>query len=256
MAVDRVKTGIKGFDELVGGGFLRNTNILVSGGPGTGKTVFALQAAYNLAKRGDVVYYLSFEQNLREILLEAAGLGWDFQPLITAKKFVFRNIPTAAVDVDLSAVISKDVKQFKPSVVVVDSVTKLSIIADSLRIAMDPTDFEKLLGGKNELSTTRYTSGTQLQKFVYLLLERFKKYGTTNLIITDVPTNDGQTVEGSAEFAADTVIALYNLRIGQRKARTLEVLKMRRSEASNAIASLEILPNKGIVVKKEEQVYK
>lgn len=46
----RVKTGIPGFDELVAGGLPKESNILLTGIPGTGKTIFALQYLYNGAK--------------------------------------------------------------------------------------------------------------------------------------------------------------------------------------------------------------
>ena len=43
----RVPTGIPGLDELIQGGFLEGATILVSGGAGTGKTIFATQYIYN-----------------------------------------------------------------------------------------------------------------------------------------------------------------------------------------------------------------
>jgi len=39
----RVKSGIKGLDKLVGGGFPEKSVVLISGGPGTGKTTLGLQ---------------------------------------------------------------------------------------------------------------------------------------------------------------------------------------------------------------------
>lgn len=247
----RIPTGIKGFDVLIGGGFIPNTNVLVSGGPGTGKTVFALQTAYNLAKSGEAVYYLSFEQNLQEIILQAKEFGWNIRPLIDSKKFVFRNIPASVVDIDLSGIISKDVKRYKPTLVVIDSVSKLGAIADSMRIALDPTEFEKI-AGETDLSATHFITGAQLKKFVYLLLERFKKYGTTNIVITDAPTNDGMTVEGASEFAADSLLLFNYIEIGVADYRTMSIRKMRGSDHYKQLIPFDILSNKGIVVREKE----
>ncbi|MFQ6055149.1 MAG: ATPase domain-containing protein, partial [Methanosarcinales archaeon] len=44
---NRVPTGIQGFDELCGGGLVRNRTYLISGTSGSGKTIFALQYIYN-----------------------------------------------------------------------------------------------------------------------------------------------------------------------------------------------------------------
>ena len=43
----RVKTGVFGFDELISGGFKKFTVNLVTGGPGSGKTIFAMQYLVN-----------------------------------------------------------------------------------------------------------------------------------------------------------------------------------------------------------------
>ena len=46
MANDRIRTNVPGFDRHVEGGFVGNSINLISGGPGTGKTIFCLQFMY------------------------------------------------------------------------------------------------------------------------------------------------------------------------------------------------------------------
>ena len=50
---DRVKTGVSGFDELVEGGIPKGFNVLITGLPGTGKTIFGLQYLYTGLKNGE-----------------------------------------------------------------------------------------------------------------------------------------------------------------------------------------------------------
>ena len=45
------KTGITGLDEILNGGFVRPSTLLIAGGPGVGKTTFAVQSLFNAAKR-------------------------------------------------------------------------------------------------------------------------------------------------------------------------------------------------------------
>ena len=72
----RVKTGIKGFDELIEGGFPKNSSILVCGGPGCGKTIFASEFIYNGAKKyNEKGMYVSFEQNSDSIKNQARQFG-------------------------------------------------------------------------------------------------------------------------------------------------------------------------------------
>ncbi|MFH1246916.1 MAG: ATPase domain-containing protein, partial [Candidatus Micrarchaeota archaeon] len=47
MAIEHIKTGLKGLDEMLNGGFPKGRSILVSGACGTGKTILSMQYIYN-----------------------------------------------------------------------------------------------------------------------------------------------------------------------------------------------------------------
>lgn len=57
--IDKIPTGIAGVDELIGGGLPKGRSILLSGEPGTGKTLFSLQYLLEGAKRGESVIYVT-----------------------------------------------------------------------------------------------------------------------------------------------------------------------------------------------------
>jgi hypothetical protein len=81
-AITKMRTGIQGFDEITNGGLPRGRSTLVVGGPGCGKTVFALQALVNgarLAKEASV--FVAFEESTTQIVANAATFGWDLQAL-------------------------------------------------------------------------------------------------------------------------------------------------------------------------------
>ncbi len=59
MALATVKTDIEGFDALLGGGIPKGSILLVSGPPGSGKTVMALQYTFNRARKGERVLFVS-----------------------------------------------------------------------------------------------------------------------------------------------------------------------------------------------------
>ncbi|HEV7606701.1 MAG TPA: circadian clock protein KaiC [Steroidobacteraceae bacterium] len=84
-------TGIKGFDELSLGGLPRNRTTLVMGGPGTGKSVFALQtlvgAASKLKQSG---IFVAFEENIEAIFTNAAAFDWGL-PALARKRLFFMN---------------------------------------------------------------------------------------------------------------------------------------------------------------------
>lgn len=69
-------TGVSGFDDATRGGLpVGRTSVLV-GGPGTGKTVFALQAAANHVARGGSAVFVAFEETVARIRANAASFDW------------------------------------------------------------------------------------------------------------------------------------------------------------------------------------
>lgn len=78
----RIKTGIKGFDDLVGGGFVEGSTILLSGDAGSGKTIFGLQYLFNGASKYDEPGVLvTLESRPEELRKEALEFGWNLGDL-------------------------------------------------------------------------------------------------------------------------------------------------------------------------------
>jgi circadian clock protein KaiC len=85
----KVPTGITGFDEITYGGLPLGRTTLVRGGPGCGKTVFAMQTMVNGARdRHEPGILVAFEENASQIVANAATLGWDI-PALAAKRLFF-----------------------------------------------------------------------------------------------------------------------------------------------------------------------
>jgi circadian clock protein KaiC len=86
--LSKVATGIQGFDEISRGGLPRNRTSLVMGGPGTGKTVFALQALVNAARERKLPgIFVAFEEGAGEIFANAATFGWGLPALAKSALF-------------------------------------------------------------------------------------------------------------------------------------------------------------------------
>ena len=83
----KASTGIQGFDEITGGGLPRGRPTLVSGGAGSGKTLFGLQ----FLVRGATQYsepgvLISFEESIPDLTKNVASLGFDLDRLVADKK--------------------------------------------------------------------------------------------------------------------------------------------------------------------------
>jgi circadian clock protein KaiC len=84
----KIATAIQGFDELSRGGLPRNRISLLKGGPGSGKTVFALQSLVNAARQRDEPgIFVAFEERPQQIIDNAAGFKWELPALLKKKLF-------------------------------------------------------------------------------------------------------------------------------------------------------------------------
>ena len=76
--MELTQTGIDGIDSILNGGIVRNATVLVSGNPGTGKSILGIQFLFNGVKDYDEKgIYLSFEENADDIAEVAASLGFE-----------------------------------------------------------------------------------------------------------------------------------------------------------------------------------
>jgi circadian clock protein KaiC len=83
-----VRTGIDGFDDLVGGGIPCRSTTLVLGGPGSGKTLFALEVLVNGARRWrEPGIFVAFEERGTRVIANASSFGWDLRTLQDRRLF-------------------------------------------------------------------------------------------------------------------------------------------------------------------------
>src|SRR3989338_9362495 len=78
MSVERVPTGIQGFDEAIQGGFKRHSINIIAGGAGTSKTTFAVEFLVNgITHQNENGIYVTFEETGQEIREDMLEFGWD-----------------------------------------------------------------------------------------------------------------------------------------------------------------------------------
>ena len=77
----KLGTGVEGLDEVLDGGFPKGRTTMIRGGPGSGKTLFALQYLVQSALKGTAGIFVTFEESADAIRMNAATLGWDLPAL-------------------------------------------------------------------------------------------------------------------------------------------------------------------------------
>jgi circadian clock protein KaiC len=125
----RAPTGITGLDEMIGGGLPQGRTTVLVGGPGSGKTVLALQFLVNGARhRGEAGIFVAFEEHPGRLIANAAGFGWKLQELQRQKLFFLDAQPLPDLiqsgSFDLSgmlAVLESKIKHMKARRIVFDA---------------------------------------------------------------------------------------------------------------------------------------
>lgn len=110
---DRISTGFSEFDNVLGGGLVRGSVVLVAGDPGVGKSTLLLQLALNLASISfQKILYISGEESAEQIKLRASRIYKNYNDI--------KNILIlSSTDTDL---VLATIEKIKPNLVIVDSI--------------------------------------------------------------------------------------------------------------------------------------
>jgi len=120
----RVSTGISGLDPLVNGGYMLGSTTVMVGISGVGKSVMGLQYLAEGVRRGERGLMLSLDEQVPQILRNAASLGLDFPAGIDRGLLHLEYDAPQEIEVDVHFhELETLVKEFKPRRVVIDSLS-------------------------------------------------------------------------------------------------------------------------------------
>jgi circadian clock protein KaiC len=220
--IDRCPTGIVGFDKLCDGGFVRNSDNLIVGGPGSGKSTFLLQFLWNGAvKFEENGLYCSFEPDIVDTLNDAMAHGWDFSKLSEEGKMSFmRFSPQTSIDelkMELTRVISRN---------------------NVRRICFDPISVLAL--NLNDQGKIRQT--------IYALSNLMKRLKVTTVFADESlegemnwTSGDDWTKTDILRFLSDSVSIFYESPIAGKGDRAVRIAKMRRTSHERAAVGMKIV---------------
>jgi circadian clock protein KaiC len=138
-ALRKSPSGVLGFDEITGGGLPRGRTTLLAGGPGCGKTIFALQFLVNGARDfAEPGIFVAFEEGSRRLVANAESFGWRLDQLRRRKLLFVDAQPkpdlVQAGDFDLCGMLAGlavQAKQMKARRIVFDALDMvLSLLPD------------------------------------------------------------------------------------------------------------------------------
>ncbi len=147
---DRVSTGVKGLDGMMGDlGFFRGSSVLVTGTAGTGKSSIAASFVAAACQRGERALYFAFEESPSQILRNMRSLGLRLDRWIKSGllKIISIRPTTMGLESHLASM-CQDVDDFDPSIVVIDPITNLISVGNQTSVKAMLTRLIDLLKSK------------------------------------------------------------------------------------------------------------
>ncbi|CZH99245.1 TPA: circadian clock protein KaiC [Legionella pneumophila] len=98
MNIYKTKTGIKGLDDILNGGYLKNKPTLLKGGPGTGKTIYTLFFAHEQLKSNNSVIYITCDEQPEQIIAHMAGFNLESSKFLQEGKLLILDFTPVLTD--------------------------------------------------------------------------------------------------------------------------------------------------------------
>ncbi len=210
--LEKVSTGIEGFDDITGGGLPSRCTTLLMGGPGCGKTIVALQILVSAAaEHGTAGIFVAFEEEALQVAANGETFGWKM-PALEEKKLFFMDacmrsdvVKAGAFDLTgLLAGLAAKASEMGAKIVIFDAVDVL------LSLLNDPAAESREL---------------------YRIHEWLMHHGLTGIITTKIDDNQPATAQryGFMPFMADCAVLLTQRVTDRVAVRAMRVLKYRGS---------------------------
>ncbi|HSC20261.1 MAG TPA: circadian clock protein KaiC [Solirubrobacterales bacterium] len=206
----KAPTGIQGFDEITGGGLPRGRPSLVCGGPGCGKTLFALQFLVHGAEQDEPGVFMAFEETAPELAQNARSLGFDLDDLMAQGKLALDHVHVERSEIEETGEYDLE-GLFIRLGYAIDTIGAKRVVLDTL---------ESLFGSLGDEAVLR----AELRRLFHWLKDR-----EVTAVITAERGAGALTRQGLEEYVSDCVVLLDHRVSEQIATRRVRVVKYRGS---------------------------
>ena len=225
-------TGINGVDSLLDGkGIPSGHTVLISGGPGSGKTTFGIQFLFEGATIfGEPGLYVTLDEDPDDIKRNMAPFGWDLESLEQDIKLIFVNVsPIRSNSSERAGLMQLGMKEFK-----------LVKLIETIRQGIDEVDAKRVVIDPVTMFMLQYPDDTERIHAMKDLIVELRKTGCTHLLISELRGTGIEREYQFEEYLAQGVILLRTIQKSNQLVRMIQVEKMRGVNADTQPRPYEI----------------
>jgi circadian clock protein KaiC len=210
--IPKAPTGIRGFDEITGGGLPRGRPTLVSGAAGAGKSLFGMEFLVRGARDlGEPGVLLSFEESRDDLIANVASLGFDIEGL------------------ERDGLLAVDVFRLDPSEIVETGTFDLEGLFLRLELAVNAVGAKRVVIDTIEVLFSALPNAGIIRGELGRLFRWLKDRGLTAVITGERARDGGLSRYGIEEYVSDCVLVLDHRVTDELSTRRLRVVKYRGS---------------------------
>ncbi|MGZ4993522.1 MAG: circadian clock protein KaiC, partial [Methylobacter sp.] len=234
LQIEKLPTGIVGFDKIANGGLPKGRTTLIAGTSGSAKTVFAAQFLVEgiLNKANESGVFVTFEESPDDIRRNMMSLGWNIEDWEQNGKWLFVDASPQA-DHNIDEVGDFDFAALLARIeYAVQKIGAKRIVLDSLGAVF-----------------SHFTNAATVRRELFRVATAVKQFGVTALMTAERTSEYGEIARYNVEeFVADNVIILRNVLDDTKRRRTMEILKFRGTSHQKGEFPFSVIPGEGIVV--------
>lgn len=230
-------------NPVLPGGIPESDQILVSGPPGSGKTILAMQFIHEGVKNGEKGIFFTMDSEKNYLINQMQGAGIEAKKLISEGAIDIVELDPRDIYVLLDEM-EKHILRMGAKRIVVDSLSILYVYCGTYKNL--PEDLIQFL------KETKYTppigiSNAIKKQMLYAIMSRIRHLGCTSFLISELSKNSKWFSRDTiSEFACDGILLLdYHVLGAAGVTRTLSIMKMRRSNYAEGVHEFKIT-SKGI----------
>ena len=246
--MDRVPTGIKGLDELLGGGFPEGRCILVVGSPGSGKTTFAIQYLYQGAGLGETGLYVTLDEHPEHVKQNLKSYNWDIDDMEKKGKLLIMDasgLRKARSKTEGPYPVVGPVSSEGPGFTdLLRTITKVVEGENVRRIALDPVTSLML----------RYSEALKRRRATVAFFDTLADSGCTSIVTSELKTSLMDRRFQLEEFLSHGVVVLHTLMHEGNIVRAVQIEKMRGISHDTQIRPYQFGPT-GLEVFPRDKVF-